>query len=151
MRPWLADCVAALQERADERAVTLVHEASDTTWPIDADQMARALGNLLINAIQHAPQGSGRVDVRVVIADDRHCRIGVGDNGPGIADEALAMVFEPFHTTRADGSGLGLSIAREIVEAHGGTLRALSRHEAATAAFPSTGAMFLIELPWPAS
>ncbi len=126
-----------------ERGVTLIHEASESTWMFDADQMARALGNLVINAIQHAPRGSGRVEV--------HVSIGVGDDGPGIVDEALDELFEAFHTARAEGSGLGLSIAREIVEAHGGTPRALSRDEAATTAFTTPGALFLIDLPWPAS
>lgn len=124
-----------------ERGVTLIHEAPGSTWMFDADQMARALGNLVINAIQHAPRGSGRVEVHVSI----------GANGPGIADEALDEVFEAFHTARAEGSGLGLSIARAIVEAHGGTARARSRDEAATTAFTTPGALFLIDLPWPAS
>lgn len=148
---WLARCVASLQERADERVVTLAADAPDATWPIDAEQMARALGNLVINAIRHAPQGDGRVDTRITIEPERRCRIHVGDNGPGIDDAALDDIFDAFHTTHAEGTGLGLSIAREIVEAHGGTLRALPRGETGDLLAASTGAVFLIELPWPAS
>ena len=151
LQPWLARCIASLQARADERTVTLATDAPDATWPIDADQMARALGNLVINAIQHAPRAGGRVDIDVAIEPQRSCRIRVSDNGPGIDDGALDEVFDAFHTTRAEGTGLGLSIAREIVEAHGGSLRALSRDEASGAVPSSTGATFLIELPWPAS
>ena len=55
--------------------------------------------------------------------DAETVEINVADRGPGVAKEALKHLFEPFHSTKRDGMGLGLSICRSIVEAHGGRLR----------------------------
>ena len=88
------------------------------------------------------------MQVRATCEPDVALTIEVADNGPGLDAAAIDQLFEPFHTTRADGSGLGLSIAREIVEAHGGTLTVVPPDDAAPG-WP--GATFRMELPWPAS
>jgi len=63
----------------------------------------------------------------------------VTDTGPGVADSMLEQLFEPFFTTKPEGMGLGLSLSRSIIEAHGGTLRYDSR--------PGGGSIFRIRLP----
>jgi signal transduction histidine kinase len=63
----------------------------------------------------------------------------VSDNGPGIAPEQRAQVFEPFFTTKAKGTGLGMAIAKRIVEAHGGRI--------AVGDVRGPGAVFLITIP----
>ena len=150
---WLVARVAAARDEALERDVVLDHEAPALTWSIDPVQLARALDNLVINAIQHATRQSGRVRLIASAEPGLVLCIAVMDNGPGIGEAVIDQVFEPFHTTRVDGTGLGLSIAREIVEAHGGTLTVVAAHrrspEALSAGF--TGAIFSMELPWRAS
>jgi signal transduction histidine kinase len=93
--------------------------------------------NLVINAVQ-AVQRSGRIEVSAARVDDS-ISLAIRDNGPGVAPEKLASIFEPYFTTKAEGSGLGLWIAQQIVTAHGGTLKA---HNAA-----DRGAVFIILLP----
>ena len=76
--------------------------------------------NLLLNGA-HAMQGQGLIHVSVTSADGL-CQIVITDEGPGIPREILDKLFTPFFTTKARGTGLGLSTARRLVEAHGGTL-----------------------------
>jgi signal transduction histidine kinase len=85
-------------------------------------------------------ESGGRLAVRLACADGR-VHLEVEDTGTGIPPELLAHIFEPWVTTKAlgKGSGLGLSIARQVVASHDGTIHAENR--------PSQGAMFTIELP----
>lgn len=103
---------------------------------VDRDQMFRALANLIGNA---AGAGAGRVTV-TARRRDRQVVIDVADDGPGIPQEAVGQLFQPFHfSSRKDGTGLGLTIARDIVQAHGGRLT-LDRTG-------PEGTVFRIELP----
>ena len=96
--------------------------------------------NLLLNAAQAVPAGTGRVVVRSAAADEEIV-IEVGDNGCGIAPENLARVFDPFFTTRAvgQGTGLGLTVSRDIVLVHNGSIDIQSR--------PGAGTTVTIRLP----
>lgn len=136
LRSWLAQRIEALRERAEQGSVSLTGEAPDVEWRFDARRMARALDNLILNSLQHTPP-AGWVKVTI----DAHgsvCHMIVEDSGPGIPPEQRETIFEPLYTTRSEGGGLGLGIAREIVEAHGGTLRCVDS---------PVGARFEIELP----
>jgi signal transduction histidine kinase len=109
---------------------------------IDPDRMAQVIGNLLSNAVKYSPRGAS-IAVSAE-ADETAVRITVSDTGPGIAPEEQALVFEPFYRSRhpqrfSEGLGLGLSIARSLVEAHGGRLTLAST--------PGEGSAFTIELP----
>ena len=96
----------------------------------DANQLERALINLVLNAVDAAGAGGGvpggRVYVRRGDTDDgnRLCRIVIEDNGEGIAPELLNRVFNPFFTTKHTGTGLGLAIVHRIAESHGGSVSA---------------------------
>lgn len=107
----------------------------------DALQLQRVFSNLLINGINHSPRG-GRVDV-VVESDSAYHLVKVLDNGPGIIVDELPYLFERFYQGQSDrqatGSGLGLYLTRQIIEAHGGTIWAENR-------IPS-GALFGFRLP----
>lgn len=130
--------------QADERDIRL--EAELQPLPplrVDPQRIEQILGNLLSNALRHTPDG-GRVRVRLQ-PDCERVFVSVHDSGPGIPEEALEKIFERFY--RADrarsrsqgGAGLGLSIARNLAQAHGGTLRAANH--------PQGGAVFTLELP----
>ena len=107
----------------------------------DASQLTQALVNLVINAIQ-AVERNGRVDVRAEHDMRSACvRLRIKDSGPGIPAGRESTLFEPFYTTKPEGSGLGLWIVQQVVTAHGGEV------EAATA--PEGGALFTLQLPLP--
>jgi signal transduction histidine kinase len=119
--------------------------ADDLPWvPADGDRIGEVLANLLDNALRHTAAG-GSVELR---ADGRgeDVEFTVADSGEGIAPEHLGRVFERFYRvdsgrTRArGGSGIGLAIARALIEAHGGRIRAESDG-------PGSGARFVLTLP----
>ncbi|MEN6538321.1 MAG: ATP-binding protein [Mizugakiibacter sp.] len=99
--------------------------------------LASALTNLAVNGLQAAGAGGCvRIDAERI---GGRVRIGIRDDGPGIAPELAERIFEPFFTTRSGGTGLGLAVARAVVAAHGG--------EIAVQAEPGAGALFVVSLP----
>ena len=143
LRAWLDDIVHTHESRAESRHVTLGAEvAQNPTRPVfDPAQMARALDNLLVNALRHAPSG-GNVTVRAYCAvaqGGERLRLEVIDNGAGVGPAERERIFEPFVTGRPDGSGLGLAVVREVASAHGGR---------AYLAEDSNVTRFVIDLPW---
>lgn len=93
----------------------------------DPDLVGQVLINLVKNAIQ-AVSETPEAEVRLLARIDERGRavIQVIDNGPGIVDEAMEKIFIPFFTTKKEGSGIGLSLSREIMRQHGGTISAVS-------------------------
>jgi signal transduction histidine kinase len=114
--------------------------SGNTSETINADieQMRLVFLNLLLNAIE-AVQDNGRISLSVESVRDQNVLIKVIDNGPGVAPENLERIFEPYFSKRPGGTGLGLPLARRIVEEHGGTITA--------AGHPGGGAQFEIVLP----
>jgi signal transduction histidine kinase len=109
----------------------------------DADRLARAVDNLLRNAIEASPDGDV-VDVEVR-ADGGQVQLRVVDRGAGIPQGQTGELFEPFFTTKADGTGLGLAISRAIAQAHGGEVAyardgGLTRFELTLPREPAAGA-----------
>ncbi len=102
---------------AEERGIA-VTASGEGPAVIDTDAMARAVDNLLRNAVEASPRGA-KVVVRVVREGERVV-VRVEDEGPGVAEERAAELFEPFFTTKPAGTGLGLAISRAIARAHGG-------------------------------
>jgi signal transduction histidine kinase/DNA-binding NarL/FixJ family response regulator len=142
----VSEAVAAIAPVASAREVALDRQGSSAGSEVrgDAVRLRQVLDNLLTNAVKFTDPG-GRVTVTVA-RRDRAIVIEVDDSGCGIAAEFLPRLFEPFSqiddaTTRAAGGlGLGLAIARRLVELHGGTLEASSRG-------PRRGATLTVTLP----
>jgi PAS domain S-box-containing protein len=91
----------------------------------NGQQLEQVFINLLLNALQALPNRSAAVRIEVQVASDgEEVRIGIIDQGCGIADEDVVKIFDPFYTTRVEqgGTGLGLSICRRIVQNHGGAI-----------------------------
>ena len=103
----------------------------------DGDLICQVLLGLLANAAEAAPSG-GEVALAAAAADGA-VEIAVADSGPGVPPELRARIFEPFFTTRPHGTGLGLAVARHIVEAHGGRIEVGER--------TGGGARFTLRLP----
>ncbi len=137
--------VAAVAERVLTLAkprlagVTVTREFSATRPALaQGGEVAQVLLNLVLNAAEAMTPQGGRLTLRSFDVEGR-VAIEVADSGPGIPDEVRARLFEPFHTTKENGTGLGLSVSRRIVEAHGGTITVEST--------PGKGATFRVELP----
>ena len=134
VRPLLADLATFIAAECSSRGVTLSLSLARGPRSVvaDAAQLKHALLNLLLNALQATPAG-GRV--RVSTAGDRGLlEIAVRDSGEGIAQDAIARVFDAFYSTREGGTGLGLPIARRIAAAHHGSLVLRSRSGRGTTA-----------------
>lgn len=140
LKAWLTEIVALYARPAQEAGITIDASLPPTplSFALDPDQIRQALGNLILNAIQASPRES-MIKVKVETGR-RGVAIDITDHGTGMAAEELERVFEPYYTTRADGSGLGLPIALRIVEDHGGSLQMESRTGRGTTA--------RVFLPW---
>jgi signal transduction histidine kinase len=100
--------------------------------PVRADrvQLQQVLINLVINAVQalaEVEDGPRTLTIRSERDQSDQVLIAVEDSGPGIAAENANRLFDPFYTTKSNGTGMGLSISRSIVEAQGGRIWASSR------------------------
>jgi signal transduction histidine kinase len=127
VRPLLADLVTFIGPECSRKgaSISMTVEKGPETVMADPFQLKHALLNLVLNALQATPTG-GAITIETG-GDARVLDVRVRDTGQGIADEVLPRVFDAFFTTREGGTGLGLPIARRIVEAHGGTLVLRSR------------------------
>jgi signal transduction histidine kinase len=124
---------------AREARVTLEAEVSDSDAVVSCDRhrLLQVLGNLLGNAIRFTPEG-GHIHVRTA-EQDGAVRFAVDDTGVGIQPQHLPHVFEQYWNADSKGTGLGLYIARSIVEAHGGKIGVRSE--------PGSGASFFFSVP----
>ncbi|MGO8735522.1 MAG: sensor histidine kinase [Terriglobia bacterium] len=123
----LLDSVIVLAQHAGEtRRRDLKKDIQPGLWRLECDpeQLKQVLLNLVMNAIQATPQG-GTV-LLTAREDGNKVTIDVHDQGCGISDDCLDRVFDPFFTTKETGTGLGLSLAHQIVSQHGGTLTVAS-------------------------
>ena len=129
---------------AASRDVTLDSRLARTPLTVSGDriQLQQVMLNLVVNGIESiAAAGSRerRVVGATVLLDQHRVEISIADSGAGISQEHLAHVFDPFFTTKEQGMGMGLSIARTIVEAHRGRIRAENQ--------VGGGAIFYMTLP----
>jgi two-component system sensor kinase FixL len=142
------DVNTVVKEAMELGLVGLQHQGVQTVLRLDAAigsalidriQIGQVMINLLRNAVEAMADSERRDLIVSTQSVDGAVEIVVTDSGPGIAPEVAERLFQPFVTSKAAGLGLGLSICREIVEAHGGTLRA--------AAGAGGGTVFVVRLP----
>jgi two-component system sensor histidine kinase BaeS len=127
LHSWLSQVAAPWRETAQEKGVQWQTDFPPNlpTVEIDPDRLAQALGNIVSNAIKFTPR-RGSVEIHAGIEKDS-IWIRVRDSGPGIPPEEQERVFTPFYRGSVgsrfpQGMGLGLSIARDLVNAHGGSI-----------------------------
>jgi signal transduction histidine kinase len=145
LRPLVARVISEIEVTRGRRDVDLAHEVAEDLPTVfaDAERVHQVLFNLLDNAVRLSPPG-GKVSVRAT-RHGRTVEVAVRDTGPGIPPEHLPRLFERFYrvdTARSrdeGGTGIGLAIARSVVEAHGGRIWADSE--------PGRGSTFTFELP----
>lgn len=125
----VADAVDAITPDVTRRGATLELDlAADLpSTGIDSPRLTQALVQVLGNAVHATPRG-GKIMVRTAFKE-REIVLEVDDSGPGLADDTLQRAFDPFFTTKPPGAGtgMGLAVARQIVEMHGGTIGIANR------------------------
>jgi signal transduction histidine kinase len=143
--PMLAEMELFVEPQASKQKISLAFDLPAEAVEVDgsADQVRQAVLSLVVNAFEAlAGRAGGRVEVGVRRRGGE-ALLWVEDDGPGVPAEAAGRVFDLHFTTKGDGSGIGLYVARAVVERHGGTLT-LTRRDGPAAA---GGARFEISLP----
>jgi two-component system, NtrC family, sensor histidine kinase HydH len=133
-----ATVVRTAVENVGSSNVLLDIQAAPDVWPLDRARMEEVVVNLLRNA-RDASKPEQPINVTVGSGHEHGLVIEVRDHGEGIVAGEEERVFEPFYTRRAKGTGLGLALARRIVEGHGGAITAHNH--------PEGGAVFSVRLP----
>lgn len=126
----LQDCVDAL----DSKAISVDRSSAPKRWSLDSARIQQVLNNLL----QNAAQASERVEATACTRAGKLAFV-VRDHGEGVPEDATDSLFEPFHTKKTQGTGLGLAVAKRLVELHGGTIGARNAD--------GGGAEFRVEIP----
>ncbi len=157
VRSLLADCAQLIENQAQIKQVALLVDVETDVPPVplDAALVHQAVVNLLTNAVDAAPAGTGAVTARAIYHPARearageesdanampaHVEIAIIDNGPGIPVSKQRWITEPFNTTKGTkGTGLGLAVARRVAQQHGGQLKIESA--------PGKGATFRLLFP----
>jgi two-component system, NtrC family, sensor histidine kinase HydH len=141
-RELIEECVAGVAARAELQRVEVLLDAPAELPSLQADpgQLKQVMYNLMFNALDVLSTGGA---IRVSVAGGDGLAICVSDTGPGLPPGLAERIFDPFVSTKETGLGLGLSICKRIVEAHGGSITAANS--------PAGGAMFVVRLPCAAS
>ncbi len=137
--PLIRSCLPHISELAAERGVRLQDELPQTAAAVvaDPDMVRQILLNLLLNALDATPSG-GNICIRLK-QNQSKMQLEVEDDGVGIAQDQLGLIFNPFFTSKDKGTGLGLSNAYKMAEAHGGDLHVHS--------VPGQGSCFTLTIP----
>jgi signal transduction histidine kinase len=126
-----AQC-AAISAELHQQNITLLNDFSGQIplFLFDRELIEQALRNIMKNAVQAMPDG-GTLNVQVSVLKDL-CKITINDTGKGIPKKDLKRIFDPYYTTRPEGTGLGLMIVNKIVSAHGGEISIMSEENEGT-------------------
>lgn len=140
----VAEILKLLAGEAGRRGVTLESDLAGNLPPVRGDrvQLQQVVLNLVVNgmdAMGGVESRERRLTIRTHVTDERTAGLEVRDRGTGIDGTTLDRIFQPYFTTKRDGLGMGLSIARSIIEAHGGRIWATNN--------PGPGATFSLTLP----
>jgi PAS domain S-box-containing protein len=137
----IREIIVLLREKADLNSISIRTEIDSELPLIKADrvQLQQVLMNLLLNGIESIKDAKGDLTVTSKRTEDGQVLISVRDSGIGLPGEDVDRIFEAFFTTKEQGTGMGLSISRRIIESHGGFLWA--------SANPGRGATFQFTLP----
>jgi len=139
----VSDVIELMQSQADDKGVLLVSDPEQPmpAIPADPEGVHRVVLNLLINALDAVPESTGVITVRTHYDEQNgEAQIIVGDNGAGIPKDDIDKIFDIFHSTKGHGgTGLGLTVARKIVEEHGGKIDVTSH--------VGEGTVFTVRLP----
>jgi len=137
----IGEMTALLRTEAARHAVTIRAESEADMPHIMADrvQLQQVLMNLMLNAIEAMKDAGGELTIRSGVNAEGHLTVSISDTGVGLPAEGADLIFDPFHTTKPQGTGMGLTITRSIIESFGGRVWATANQGA--------GATFHFTLP----
>lgn len=142
-KPLVEEALAAYTLTLDAKQINILPALTELSLEADREKLLTVIDNLISNAIKYTPKG-GTIGIRLA-REDENALLEVSDSGPGVPPADRERLFEPFYRgsgnydSRVGGSGLGLSIAREYVEAHGGAIALMPSEQ---------GACFRVTLPF---
>ena len=143
MQQWLQDITNLLKSELDQKNIQLTIKTPKQSLELSIDQelLSRVLINLLKNAMEAVAENMDQKEIGISLTTDREGNhlLAVADNGKGIPLEDLTNIFVPFYTTKKHGTGIGLSLSRRIMNAHGGRLTVWSK--------VGEGTVFTVVLP----
>lgn len=139
MRALLEESLAGVSAQADDQTVKVCVELDDMPALVlgDIRRLQSSISNVVVNAMQ-AMQGGGTLTA-LLRRRDSLVEVSISDTGKGISAEHLGKIFEPYFSTKQTGFGLGLAVAKKVVEEHGGSISVESR--------VGEGTTFTIKLP----
>ena len=146
VKELIGNALEIMTEKFIEKRIDVKYNVRHDNFRIkaDAQRLKQVFMNLIINAVNAMPEG-GSLAVSMDLIDNEglggpaHIRVGIKDTGSGIPADTLEKIFEPFHTTKRGGMGLGLTISRGIIEQHGGSIEVESEID--------NGTTFIVTLP----
>jgi PAS domain S-box-containing protein len=141
VKDTIREMTALLRTEAARHAITIRAECEADTPNVLADrvQLQQVFMNLMLNAIEAMKDTGGELTIRSRVNPEGHLSVSIGDTGVGLPAEGADLIFDPFHTTKPQGTGMGLTITRSIVESYGGRVWATANQGA--------GATFQFTLP----
>lgn len=146
---WIPHVVAPLRPLAESRRITLELVSGSGPIVVNADSahLEQAVVAVVTNAVQAAPI-RGRVEIRLARSTANEAQLDVLDSGPGVAPEDRERIFRPYFTSKPDGTGIGLALAKHVIQQHGGHI-AFCDDKSTTFGDESTeiGGWFRIRLP----
>jgi signal transduction histidine kinase len=135
----IARAVSALKDEASKSNIEIEYaEHEDVNVKGNSEKLQQVFINLIKNSIQAMPDW-GKIRINIDASENEKVKITISDTGPGFPPDALSKVFQPYYTTKSDGSGLGLALAYKTINDFGGTITADNR--------PDGGARVTIKLP----
>ncbi|PYX47606.1 MAG: hypothetical protein DMG79_13530, partial [Acidobacteria bacterium] len=137
----IREMIVLLRDKADRNSISICTELDSGLPRITADrvQLQQVLMNLILNGIEAMTDAKGELTITSKRTADAQLLVSVSDSGVGLPVGAVDRIFDAFFTTKEQGTGMGLSISRRIIESHGGSLRACAN--------PGRGATFQFTLP----
>jgi signal transduction histidine kinase len=126
LHPIIEEILLIMEAQLGHHKIKVIREFDPRLPPfaVDSDRLKQVIFNLILNAMEAMPEG-GRMEIRTGITGVM-VRVEILDSGKGVPFEDVEKAFSPFMTSKKEGMGMGLYVARSIVEAHGGTLRLVS-------------------------
>jgi PAS domain S-box-containing protein len=137
----VAEMIVLLRGEADRHSIAIHSELEPDTAKVMADpvQLQQVFMNLMLNAIEAMRDAGGELTIRLRSDTEDHLIVSISDTGIGLGTDNTEQIFAPFHTTKSQGTGMGLTISRSIVESYGGRVWATNNQRA--------GATFHFSLP----
>ncbi|MBW1915216.1 MAG: PAS domain S-box protein [Deltaproteobacteria bacterium] len=124
IREVVTNSLQQFTEKIKEKRTAMKVSLEDILLLVDPDLLARSISILVDNSLD-AIDGTGEISIQSKQSKD-HCTIQVSDTGPGISDEDMKFIFNPFFSTKADGAGVDLAIIKRIMDSHGGSVDVIS-------------------------